>query len=183
MGPADTASLEDLLERSALGDAGAFRAVYERAAPRLFAALMRMLKRQDVAEDVLQEVFVSVWRKANEYHRERGKALTWRLSIARYRALDVLRRTTRLVSVDNLSPDSMPGHEPDPLAVTAGDQDARSLSRCMGELSADHQRAIRLAYLDGYSHTEIATSLHTPLGTVKSWIRRGLRALKKCLEG
>ena len=97
MGPADTASLEDLLERSALGDAGAFRAVYERAAPRLFAALVRMLKRQELAEDVLQEVFVSVWRKANEYRRERGKALTWLLSIARYRALDVLRRTHQCI--------------------------------------------------------------------------------------
>ena len=157
------AGLEHLLARCALGDRTAFQALYDRTAPQIYASLLRLLRRHDAAEDVLQEVFVSVWRRAGDYRADKGRPLTWLTSIARYRALDILRRQRRELPL------------PD---------DADSIGDPEGEQPeiVDSRSENRLAYVDGLAHSDIARSLSTPLGTVKSWLRRSLQALKQCMD-
>ena len=180
-----TKNREQLLLATARGDAAAFEALYDATAAQLFAVLLRMLKRQDVAEEALQDVFVNVWNKADRYRESQGKALTWMTSIARNRAVDILRRSKREVSLEpkeaeQIPADSVQGIDPEVWA----DETARAqrLRHCLEELTPDQQRSIRLAFFDGFSHGELAESLDTPLGTVKSWVRRGLEHLKDCLR-
>ena len=172
--------LEQLLARCALGDRAAFQALYDRTAPQIYASLLRLLRRRDAAEDVLQEVFVAVWRRAGDYRADKGRPITWLTSIARYRALDILRRGGReLPMPEDAEPvDESTDEEPEIV-------DSRSASRlesCMEKLGQQQRQCVRLAFVDGYTHSDIARTLSTPLGTVKSWLRRSLQSLKQCMD-
>jgi RNA polymerase sigma-70 factor (ECF subfamily) len=172
--------LEHLLARCALGDRSAFQALYDRTAPLIYASLVRLLRRRDAAEDVLQEVFVAVWRRAGDYRADKGRPLTWLTSIARYRALDILRRQRReLPLAEDAEPIDDTGEEQE--EVVDG-RSANRLASCMEQLGPEQQKCIRLAYVDGLAHSDIARSLSAPLGTVKSWLRRSLQALKQCMD-
>lgn len=175
--------LVELLSRCASGDKVAFRALYDAASPQLFASLLRILRQRDLAEDALQDVLISVWRNADSYRSDKGQPMTWMTSIARYRALDIVRRQRRERDVrqdddTQVAVDMTEG----PLAKAESAASVRRLEGCMDELSREQSRSIRLAYFDGYTHQEISMRLNTPLGTAKSWIRRGLQALRDCLE-
>lgn len=170
--------LADLMHRCARGDQGAFRELYALTSPQLLALLIRMLRRRDLAEEVLQEAFVSAWRNAPEYTASRGRVFAWLTTIARNRALDELRRHARAAIDPGASIDDLPDEEEED---TYGPAELRMLSRCLDALPDGQRRSVQLAYLDGLSHDEIAQALRTPLGTVKSWVRRGLAALKRCL--
>jgi len=125
-------------------------------------------------------VFVSVWRRAGDYRADKGRPLTWLTSIARYRALDILRRQRRELP---LPEDAEPVDESS--EEQSGIVDGRSSNRlasCMEQLGPEQQRCVRLAYVDGCTHSDIARTLSTPLGTVKSWLRRALQALKQCMD-
>lgn len=176
--------LVDLLHACAQGRQPAFQKLYQLTSPQLFAILVRILKRRDLAEEALQDAFLSVWRNASSYTAQKGTPMTWLISICRHRALDMLRREHREVHLD-------PSDEEDENATLAEfeeDSDfisyaeARALKRCLDELSEAQRHSLRLAYFDGCSHDEIAGALSAPLGTVKSWVRRGLQGLKRCLE-
>lgn len=171
--------LEALIARSALGDRAAFQALYEQTSPHVFACLLRLLRRRDAAEDVLQEVFVSVWRRAGDYRPDKGRPLTWLTSIARYRALDILRRQGR---ERPLADGEDPPDEGEEEAEIVDGRSAHRLSACMERLGAEQRRCLQLAYVDGYTHSDIARVLGTPLGTIKSWLRRSLQALKQCMD-
>jgi RNA polymerase sigma-70 factor (ECF subfamily) len=177
------AELESLIEASAAGNRAAFSALYDAAAPQLFGLALRILKRRDWAEDVLQEALLSAWRNAGEYRRELGSGKAWLTVILRNRALDRLRRE----SAARLEPsgDAMPEVEdpsPSALDLTISGEAGRRLMTCLDELDEVQKRAILLAYFDGLTHEELAARIASPLGTVKSWIRRGLQRLKGCLE-
>lgn len=179
-GDADSAALEALLERCAQKDRAAFELLYTRVAPRLLAVLMQILKRRELAEDVLQDVFVKVWQQAGQFDAIRGRALAWLISIARYRAIDVQRasRPMLLLSDSEL--------ELEPQLQVAGPADGggvrSALLRCLELIAAPQRRCLLLAYEQGLTHGEIARALGEPLGTVKSWVRRSLQALRRCLE-
>lgn len=166
------------MHRCARGDQGAFRELYALTSPQLLALLIRMLRRRDLAEEVLQETFVSAWRNAPEYTASRGRVFAWLTTIARNRALDELRKTKRAALDPGASLDDLPDEEGE---ETYGDAEVRALSACLDALPDGQRRSVQLAYLDGLSHDEIAQALRAPLGTVKSWVRRGLAALKQCL--
>jgi len=181
--PADT--LETWLSQTASGDEAAFRKLYDAASPHLFALLLRMLKDRTRAEEALQDVFVRIWQKADTYSSDRGKPLTWLLTIARYRALDLLRRQR--------PEDAMPD-DPDLEAMLLVDEDGRgpgaetetreaieAVRVCMERLQDEQRRSVLMAYYEGLTHSELADRLKTPIGTVKSWIRRGLLRLRECL--
>lgn len=176
----DEARLDALLAACAAGDREAFRQLYQAGAPRLFGLLLRMLGRRDEAEDVLQEVFVTVWKRAGQFRSSRGSASTWLTSIARNRAIDTLRKTARRPR-SAVEPDELPGRA-DPLGEVALGQSSARLRECLELLGDDYRHSLALAFFEGLSHSEVAARLGRPLGTVKSWIRRGLESLRGCLE-
>lgn len=180
--PDISVKLEPLLARCANGDARALEAVYRLTAPALLGCLAKILRRRALAEEVLQDVYVQVWQRAANFDAHRGRAWPWLLSVARYRAIDILRRE-RADAVDPQVLAETLAVEPvdevaDPTALGSG----AVLERCLGGLPAEQRQSIQLAFLGGRSHPEVATSLQRPLGSVKSWIRRGLVALKECIE-
>ncbi len=171
--------VEALIARAAVGDRQAFQALYRATAPRLFGLALRVVKRRDWAEDVMQEAFLALWRRAGDFRSERGSGLGWMATIVRNRAIDRLRREPRLVG----EPDrEVPDPAPDALARLVQSDQARRLAGCLGDLDEQPRRAITLAFYEGLSHSELAARVGAPLGTVKSWIRRGLLRLKTCFE-
>ena len=150
-GDATRSQLAAALARVASGDRAALRMVYQDTSAKLFGVCLRILNSRSEAEDVLQEVYVTVWRKAADFDSSRASPITWMVAIARNRAIDRLR--------------------------------ASAVSRRMEPLEARHSGAIRAAFLDGATYEELAVRMSVPLGTMKSWIRRGLLKLRACLEG
>jgi RNA polymerase sigma-70 factor (ECF subfamily) len=155
-------------------------------APTLLGCLIRILRRRALAEEVLQDVFVHIWQRAAQYDAERGRAWPWLVSIARYRAIDILRRERADATDPFELAEALEGEAgADAAAAIARESlpgDAQDLSRCMDKLGAEQRDSIRLAFLGGRSHPEIARTLDRPVGSVKSWIRRGLVSLKECIE-
>lgn len=172
----ESAVLEALLARCARQDARALEELYELVSPLLLSVLMRLLRTRDLAEDALQDVFVRVWRQAGQYQAQRGRAFAWLVSIARYRAIDMLRARKDWVSLDSVEePEAQVARAESTLTLNA-------LERCMQVLSGDQRQCLALAYQQGLSQDNIATAINRPLGTVKSWVRQALRSLRRCLE-
>ena len=184
--------LSQLLSRSALGDREAFAQLYQLSSGHLFAVLLRIQRDRGVAEDLLQEVYVSAWRAAGSFDAQQSQPLTWLTHIARNKAIDSLRRAKSQPRMDSLHRDDdddlpdllehMADETPGPAALLERASDARQLAQCMQGLSANQRQSVALAFFDGLSHAEVAERLCEPLGTVKSWVRRALMALKGCLE-
>lgn len=177
----DTLPAEDelapLLRRCAAQDSVAFRELYDRTAPILLARLLRMVRRRSVAEEILQDVFVRIWQRAGQFEAHRGRALAWMVTIARYCAIDLLRRERiTLVSDDSLAEVADEGG--DALAF----EKPTHFDDCIGRLNDRTRQCLTLAFVEGRSHDEIARLTTNPLGSVKSWIRRGLLSLKQCLS-
>jgi len=178
----DGAELEALLARCAAGDRSALETLYARVAPLLLAVLLRILRRRDAAEDALQDVFVSVWQRARQFDPIRGRALAWLVSMARYRAIDLQRATRPAVALSEVSPlePQLQSQGPGESGGMLGTGDL--LVRCLEQIAAPQRRCLMLAYEEGLTHSEIARAVNEPLGTVKSWVRRSLIALRRCLE-
>jgi len=178
--------LADLLHACAQGRQAAFQELYQLVSPQLFAVLVRILRRRDLAEEALQDALLSVWRNAGSYAADKGAPMTWLVSICRYRALDMLRREKREVSLDldreDLDEDAISGQETATDEVSVSRAEERALEDCMQRLNDGQRKSVRLAYVDGCTHEEIAAKVGSPVGTVKSWVRRGLESLKRCLE-
>jgi len=176
-------TLEDMIAAVADGDRAAFRRLYEATARRLLPVSIGILGRRDVAEEALQDAYLNVWRNAAGFDPGKGRALTWMIAIVRNRALTLRQRIAREGnpapedSLDRLA-DGAPG----PLDEALRSGAARALAGCMAGLDEAQRRAILMAFYRGLSHAELARALDVPLGTVKSWIRRGLARLKDCLD-
>ena len=172
-----------LLERCAKRDERALEELYRLTSARLFGVALRLLRQEPLAEEVLQEAFLKIWRNAARYSSELGAPLTWLTSIVRNEALDTLRR--RRVREDHETPEPARFADliPDPAAaVELGLDDARLLLDCLERLEPLARDCIVRAYCEGYSHDELSAAHDRPLGTVKSWIRRGLVSLRSCLD-
>jgi RNA polymerase sigma-70 factor (ECF subfamily) len=170
--------LAQLLQRCAARDPRAFRTLYDKTSPILFARLLRMLRRRSVAEEALQDVYVRIWERAAQYEAHRGRALAWMITIARYCAIDLMRRERlSLVSDDALATVADESRD-DAFAFEKPD----NFDRCVGELTEQTRQCLTLAFVEGRSHDEIARLTTSPLGSVKSWIRRGLLSLRECLS-
>jgi len=168
------------------GNEAAFRQFYDRTAPILNAILLRMLKDRFQAEDVLQDAMVIAWNKAAEFDPAKAGAKTWITTIARRRALDLLRSRKRRDEVMQEGAadirDVLSQAEPAAAASPESSATERRLAQCFGELNSDAASCIRFAYLEGLSFTEIAVRIDRRLGTVKSWIRRGVSKLRECMR-
>jgi RNA polymerase sigma-70 factor (ECF subfamily) len=178
----DRPGIEELLELCAGGDERALEDLYRLSAGHLFGIALRMLGRRDQAEDVLHEAFVQIWERSRTFDRTRGAGRAWIVAIVRYRALDALRRLDRRRGDADLAGLDIADPQPDAVDRLGLDEDLRRLYDCLERLTPDGRRCILMAYFDGCTHEEIAGRIERPLGTVKSWVRRGLLALRTCLE-
>lgn len=190
---ADTRSLEALIQGAARGDHACFARIYERTHRHLFGVAVRILGQGQAAEDVLQEAYVSIWKSAGSYRSEVGgqtiQPMTWLIAIVRNKALDALRARTRrreseLPESGDVDEDDVQSvGNPAPSAMHLLEQASQVLhiEGCMNALDGSYRQSLALAYYQGLSHTEVATQMGAPLGSVKAWIRRGLEKLKGCL--
>lgn len=179
--PAISSAAAALIEAAGRGNQAALRRLYELESRRLYGIALRIVRRPAIAAEVLQEVFVQVWRNARTFSPTRGAAEAWLTGIVRYRALDAVRKQGREILSDDPALGDRP-LEPDVIERIDAAADAGALRRCLGALDDSQRRCVMLAFVDGLSHSEIAVRLAAPLGSVKSWVRRGLLALRSCLE-
>jgi RNA polymerase sigma-70 factor, ECF subfamily len=182
---ADTtrSQLAAALARVAGGDRAALRVVYQDTSAKLFGVVVRILNDRSEAEDVLQDVYLTVWRKAASFDPARASPITWLVAIARNRAIDRLRASAASRRMEPIEgAEDVQDSGASALELVAAGQEQTRLAGCLGELEERHATAIRAAFLDGATYDELAMRMRVPLGTMKSWIRRGLLKLRACLE-
>lgn len=182
---AESARIAALLAAIATGDDRAFAELYERTSPCVFGLMLRMLRRPELAQEAMQDCYVRVWRRAETYSAERGDPQAWLIGVARHRALDLLRARALRTDGHEVGDAALAGIAdaaigPESSAL-AGD-DASRLNGCLQRLRPELRRSLQLAYYQGLSHSELAQAMGAPLGTVKAWVRRGLRQLRCCLR-
>jgi RNA polymerase sigma-70 factor, ECF subfamily len=181
---AQATRLAELLSQSGLKNQRAFSELYSLTAPKLFGVALRILRRQDWAEEVLQECYMNIWNHAADYAVAKSAPLTWMTSIVRNRSLDWLRRPQQEATGDEyeIAVDAWQDENPGPIEQLMASGDAAALAHCLEEIDARQRQSIMLAFFHGMSHSEVAGHMKQPLGTVKTWVRRGLERLKGCLE-
>ncbi|MEC7119539.1 MAG: sigma-70 family RNA polymerase sigma factor [Pseudomonadota bacterium] len=170
-----------LLLKVSRGDKIAFRQLYDQMSPLLYSIALRLLKRREAAEEVVQDVFLTLWHAADQYDVQRGSVKTWLSTITRNRCIDRLRRPATTLDHD-LDLEEIAGDErDDPLNQMLSTDHLALLTTCFGELDEQQRRCLSLAYFEGMTHQDVSAQLDVPLGSAKTWIRRGLNVLKKCM--
>ncbi|HEY8358302.1 MAG TPA: sigma-70 family RNA polymerase sigma factor [Ramlibacter sp.] len=164
----------------------ALRALYDRSSTKLYGLAVKVVRNRDWAEDVLQEAFLTIWRSSPDYHATLSPPMAWMGMIVRSRALDFLRRRTSeradtVQELDDVISETVAGDSPDPMDTTQASEQAWALHECLRKMEAKQREVVSLAYLRDLSHSELAGQLKLPLGTVKTWIRRGLDQLRGCM--
>jgi RNA polymerase sigma-70 factor, ECF subfamily len=171
------------LTRIPAGDRAALQTVYRLTSAKLFGVCLRILGERAEAEDVLQEVYVTVWRKAADFDASRASPMTWLIAIARNRSIDRLRASRHSRNMDPIDvaaeiADAAPGAD----SALEASQDYSRLHACLDSLAPRERTALRSAFFDGNTYEDLAVRMSVPLGTMKSWIRRAMSKLKACLE-
>jgi len=178
-GPPD---VDDLMRRASRGDSQAFEVLYDELSPAVYGLARRVVRDPARAEDVTQEVFLDVWRKATRFDVERGRAKTWVMTIAHRRAVDAVRRSEAQKRQDHQgAPEEVSHDEPADALIAAEEHGA--VRDCLETLTELQLESVRLAYFNGYTYGEVATLLDKPLPTIKTRMRDGLIRLRDCLEG
>nr|WP_238354188.1 sigma-70 family RNA polymerase sigma factor [Pseudomonas lurida] len=177
----DADPLQPLLSQCALGNRQAFETLYRSVSPRLHGVALRFMGRQDLAEEVLQEAFVRIWYNASRYQAHLSAPMTWMVNITRNLAIDQLRKHREQPLADGQQ-DTLVDDTPSAHDQLDNEREARALNRCLDTLEGMQRQSITVAYFQGLSCAELAQQLAAPLGSVKSWIRRGMERLRRCLE-
>lgn len=193
--PSTDSHLSALLDRigARLGDPArqreseqALRELYDLTSTKLFGLAVRVVGNREWAEDVLQEAFLTVWRSAGDYRSTLSPPMAWMGMVVRSRGLDFLRRRTSeradtTLELDEAISETVAGDGADPMDTTQASEQAWALHECLRKMEARQREVVSLAYLRDLSHSELAEQLKLPLGTVKTWIRRGLDQLRGCM--
>lgn len=171
-----------LIARVARKDRQAFELLYRQTAPKLLGCVLRILKDRGWADDIVQESYLNIWQKAEQFDAGRSSPITWLVSVARNRAIDELRKhpAGRTTTSDEL--DDLAGRQATAQEHLEGQQAVSHLNRCIDQLEKDRQDMVRLAYLNGWSREELASHFDQPVNTVKTWLHRALKQIKRCLE-
>lgn len=177
------AELCGLIDRVAKADRKALAAVYDRTSAKVYGVCLRIARDREAADEILQDVYLKVWNRAGRFDAGVASPITWLCAIARNTAIDWVRKhgASALPPLDEVEePRSDLGSA---MEAMMADEGRAMIFDCLETLAPNHQRAIRLAYFDGSTHSELAAIMKVPLGTMKSWIRRSLLQLRGCLEG
>jgi len=180
------AQLMDLLDRVAHREEAALKALYDLTSGKLYGLSLRVVRNNEWAEDALQDTFLQIWRTAPDYRASLSPPMAWLGLIVRSRSLDLLRRRKAerehlTDEIDDAMADTLAGDAPNPMDTSLASQQAWALHQCLGKLENKQREVVSLAYLRDLSHGELAEQLRLPLGTVKTWIRRGLDQLRNCM--
>ena len=180
-----TAVSEELFRLIALsgqGDRKAFSALYDATSAKLFGLSLRILNRKDLAEEALQEAFVNIWHHAQNYRPDKDNVMTWMTTIVRNKCFDMLRAMPQESQLaEEQSFDDWASNDLTPFERAAERSDTKALLGCMEHLAPLQRQAIALSYFHGMAHEQLSTHLVQPLGTVKTWLRRGLQSLRDCM--
>jgi RNA polymerase sigma-70 factor, ECF subfamily len=171
------AQLAAAIARCAAGERSAMRVIYDIEAGRMVGVARRMLRRQDLAEEAVQDTFMRMWRAARSFDPAKGSARTWLYAILRNCAISILRDERRFESDPEAGEDAAPATE----SALTRLPETSALRRCLEQLDPQRRSVVVLAYVHGLSHGELAGRLNVPLGTVKSWVRRSLISLQECM--
>lgn len=170
-----------LLQRVGANDRAAFGELYSATSAKLYGIVLRILKRRDIADEILQDVYVRIWEHAADFQPGRASPITWMATIARNRALDQVRKAVP-VSIEDMPEGFDPAsNDPLPLESLTASQDGQRLNRCLDGLEAEKREIVVLAYLDGLSREELSNRFGKPVATIKTWLHRSLAQLKDCL--
>jgi RNA polymerase sigma-70 factor, ECF subfamily len=175
------ADLVSLIAAVAKGDEAAFERLYVATRAKLYGVVLRILRRQELAEEIIQETYVKIWNSAGQFNPELASPITWMTSIARNRAIDLVRKKSE-ASIEE-EPDAMEvaADSPDPLARREMTEELKRLLECVGRLEPDRQKLVLLAYYNGWSREQLAEKFAAPINTIKTWLRRSLLDIRECL--
>jgi RNA polymerase sigma-70 factor (ECF subfamily) len=175
------AELVWLIAAVAKGDEAAFERLYAATRAKLYGVVLRILRRADLADEVMQDAYLRIWRSAGEFDPNRATPITWMVAIARNRALDVVRKKGEASIEDEAPATEAASEEPTPLARHEMTDQLRRLLACLGDLEEERRRLVLLAYYSGWSREQLAEKFETPANTVKTWLRRSLLQIRECL--
>ena len=170
-----------LLASIAKGDEAAFERLYAATRAKLFGVVLRILRRQDLAEEVVQEAYVKIWHSAGQFNPSLASPITWMVSIARNRAIDVVRKRSDASIEDEPAAMEIASDIPDPLARREMTEELKRILECVGQLDPERQKLVLLAYYNGWSREQLSEKFNTPLNTVKTWLRRSMIEIRGCL--
>lgn len=175
------AELSSLLASVARRDEAAFERLYEATSAKLYGVVLRILKRQDLAEEVIQDAYVKIWNSAGQFNPGLSSPITWMASIARNRAIDVVRKRSEISIEEEPSAMDVAADTPDPLARKDMTEELQRIMDCIGQLEPQRQRLVLLAYYNGWSREQLSKKFDTPLNTIKTWLRRSMVEIRECL--
>jgi len=170
-----------LLALVAKGDQAAFERLYAATRAKLYGVVLRILRRADLADEVMQDTYLKIWRNAGEFDPRIATPITWMVAIARNRALDLVRKKRETSIEDEPSAMEAPSEDAHPLDRQEMTDELRRLLACLGDLEAERRRLILLAYYGGWSREQLAAKFEAPVNTVKTWLRRSLIQIRECL--
>jgi RNA polymerase sigma-70 factor (ECF subfamily) len=174
--------LIQMLARTGQGDRQAFERLYQMTSAKLFGLALRILVSRDLAEEALQDSFIKIWHSADTYQKDKAAVMTWMTTIVRNRCLDLLRiKPHEHILSQDQSFDSWASDDLGPMEKAATQSETKALMQCMQQLAPTQRQAFALSYFHGLTHEQLANQLTQPLGTVKTWLRRGLETLKNCM--
>jgi len=176
-----TAELVWLLAAVAKGDQAAFERLYQATRAKLYGVVLRILRRADLADEVIQEAYLKVWNSAGQFDPAKASPITWMMAIARNRAIDIVRKKSEISIEEEPEAMEVAGDSPDPLAKREMTEELRRLLACMGGLDEERRRLVLLAYYSGWSREQLAAKFDKPVNTIKTWLRRALLDIRECL--
>ena len=175
------AELVWLLAAVAKGDAAAFERLYAATRAKLYGVVLRILRRHDLAEEIMQETYLKIWHNAGSFDPKLATPITWMVAIARNRALDLIRKKGETSIEDEPAAMEAAGEVPNPLARREMTEELKRLLACLGQLEEDRRRMVLLAYYSGWSRDQLAVQFDAPANTIKTWLRRSLLEIRECL--
>ena len=175
------AELVWLLAASAKGDQAAFEQLYRATRAKLYGVVLRILRRNDLTDEVIQEVYVKIWANAGTFNPAAASPITWMVAIARNRAIDYVRKRSEASIEDEPEALDVASADEDPLARREMNDELKRLLECIGHLEPDRQKMVLLAYYNGWSREQLAAQSGKPVNTIKTWLRRSLLEIRECL--